>query len=60
MTKLTEAMKAKWQEQRAERAAEIAAWKRPIPWRLANVAEMERYDREDEQGRPVRKVATTI
>ena len=60
MTKMTEAMKAKWQEQRAERAAEIAAWKRPCGWRLGNVAEMERRDREEAQGRPVRKVATTI
>ncbi len=57
---MTEAMKAKWQEQRAERAAEIAAWKRPIGWRVANVTEMERRDLEEAQGRPVRKVATTI
>ncbi len=60
MTKMTEAMKAKWQEQRAERAAEIAAWKRPSSWRLANIKLWEEKEREEREGRTVRKAATTI
>lgn len=60
MTKMTEAMKAKWQEQRAERAAEIAAWRRTSPWRLANIKFWEEKEREEREGRTVRKAATTI
>ena len=49
MTKMTEAKKAEWQKQRAERAAEIAAWKRP--WRA-------RYSLDEDA--PINKLATTI
>lgn len=49
MAKMTEAKKAAWQKQRAERAAEIAAWKRP--WR--------KWYSIDEEA-PIRRLATTI
>jgi|TARA_R110000824_G_scaffold110196_1_gene258125 hypothetical protein len=49
MAKMTEAKKAAWQKQRAQRAAEIAAWKRP--WR-------KRHNIDEDE--PIRRLATTI